>query len=51
MEQANITPEPEEQPAAELRLWVTPTFERVPLDEALAGPREVGVNWDGDGYS
>jgi hypothetical protein len=48
MEQANITPEPEEQPAAELRLWVTPTFERVPLDEALMGPG--GPEFDMDGY-
>ena len=48
MEQANITPEPEEQPAAELRLWVTPTFERVPLDEALLGPG--GPVEDGEGY-
>jgi hypothetical protein len=27
----------EQQNAAELRPWVTPVFERVPVDEALAG--------------
>jgi hypothetical protein len=52
MEQTNIKIEPQEQqPVAEPtapRPWVTPTFERAPLDEALAG---TAVNWDGDSYS
>jgi hypothetical protein len=52
MEQTNIKTEPQEQQTAPApRPWVTPTFERAPLDEALSGPQEVGVNWDGDGYS
>ena len=38
MEQTTIKTEPhEQQPAAELRPWVTPTFEKVALDEALNG--------------
>jgi hypothetical protein len=41
MEQTNVKTElPEEQPVteptAELHPWVTPAFERVPLNEALA---------------
>jgi hypothetical protein len=35
MEQTNIKTEPQEQTDVEPREWVTPTFERVPLNEAL----------------
>ena len=38
MEQTNAQQEPQEQQtAAAPRPWVTPTFERVPLNEALFG--------------
>ena len=38
MEQTNTKTElQEQQTATELRPWVTPSFERVPLSEALAG--------------
>lgn len=37
---------PQEQEAP--RLWVTPVFERVPLNEALSGPTP---NLDGIGWS
>ena len=33
-EQTNTTPDTTEQP---LKTWVTPTFERTPLNEAMAG--------------
>jgi hypothetical protein len=35
MEQSKIKTEPQEQQTAELRSWVTPTFEKVALNEAL----------------
>lgn len=56
MERKNTKMElPEAQPAAaeptatpEPRPWVTPAFERVPLNEALAGAAGF---WDGGGFS
>jgi len=48
MEQINKTEPQEQQTAAEPRPWVTPTFERVPLNEALTG---TGPSGDGLGYS
>jgi hypothetical protein len=49
MEQTNTKTElQEQQTATELRPWVTPSFERVPLSEALDGPG--GPNFDATGY-
>lgn len=46
MEQSNTQPEPQEQPSVgELRPWVKPVFERVPLNEALLGN---GIVSDGE---
>ncbi len=47
MEQTNITGEPQEQQSAELRPWVTPTFERVRLDKALF---EINAGVDAHGH-
>ena len=45
------TPKPESQPQKQAppRPWVTPAFERVPLNEALSGPPSVSS--DGGGFS
>jgi hypothetical protein len=50
MEQTDSRPEAQEQPIdPELQPWVTPAFERVPLNEALSGFR--GPKVDGGGYT
>jgi hypothetical protein len=46
MEQTNIKTELQEQTAIEPRKWVTPTFERVPLNEALGSGSPW---WERDG--
>jgi hypothetical protein len=47
MEQENINTEAQEQTAAPApHEWVTPTFERVPLNEALGSGSPV---WERDG--
>jgi hypothetical protein len=51
MEESNIQPEPQEEQTeqdAELQTWVTPTFERVALQDAQF---TSGGGADGSGYS
>ena len=44
-DQTNMTPDTTEQP---LKTWVAPTFERTPLNEAMAGPAPI-THIDGPG--